>query len=89
MKDIIQTPNVLLFDTSLLLRETLVVLGEAEDRFVHSVLWSLGSPIPPSLTRFMAPDVKTPQMSAFCLVVYFPNRNIFQDLKPKNMVSFP
>ena len=63
-------------DTSLLLRESLVVLSEAEDRFVHSVLWSLGSPIPPSLTRFMAQDVKTPQMSAFCLL--FLNGNIFK-----------
>ena len=95
MKDIIQTPNVLLFDTSLLLRETLVVLGEAEDRFVHSVLWSLGSPHSPLSHKIY--DTRCQNSTNECLLSFcllFLNENIFKIWSKKIWVfqvspSFP
>ena len=82
-------------DTSLLLSETLVVLGEAEDRFVHSVLWSLGSPHSPLSHKIYGTRCQNSTnecLLSFCLL--FLNGNIFKIWSKKIWVfqaspSFP
>ena len=82
-------------DTSLLLSKTFVVLGEAEDRFVHSVPWSLGSPHSPLSHKIY--DTRCQNSTNECLLSFcllFLNENIFKIWSKKIWVfqaspSFP